>query len=334
MKKSSTIKLDKKSQYNQISIQKTKKDKYLFKKMPDFFHNPLGIKNKRKAFELRIHALDERAKELGELEAQLLKDRKIHDKRIAEFTTWKEKLLSLESEIEKRRRDIVELEDALRENLSSSEASGSNFDVFSSETEDSLSDGNVVQEDYHEILDKIPQCAAIIQRSILRQINSSFAELIGFQIDEVVDKSLFDFIAPEGLADVEKYYLGRLKGSGSSTYETIFSTKDDSKIQVEVSVKPTTYNGEKAEIVIVTESDDRQGDADISVKEQNDKQGNASITSEVQEDIVIENAEDTQRDADAIIKEIDEKQEDVITEKTENKPEDATTGEVKKVKKK
>jgi len=79
MKKSSTINFDEKSQYGQISVQKTKKDKYSFKKMPNFFHNRLGIKNKRKSFELRIHALDERAKELGVLEAQLIKDRKIHD---------------------------------------------------------------------------------------------------------------------------------------------------------------------------------------------------------------------------------------------------------------
>lgn len=292
MKKSSKIKLDKNSQYSQITTKKTEKDKYSFKKMPDFFPSPLRTKKKRGAFELRICALDERAKELGELEAQLLKDRKIHDKRIAEFTAWKEKLLSLEAEIEKRRRDIVELEDALRENLSSSSASGNDFDVVSSETEDSSSDENVVQEDYHEILDKIPQCAAIVQRSIVKQINSSFAELVGFETDEIVEKSLFDFIALEGLADVEKYYLGRLKGSGNSTYETIFSTKDGSKIQVEVSVKPTTYNGEKAEIAVVKEMNDLQGDADILIVGKEDKQ-EAATTGEVKK---------SQEEIDATIK--------------------------------
>ena len=261
MKKGNKINLDKKSQYDKITVQKTKKDKYSFKKMPSFFHDPLGIKKKREAFELRIHALDERAKELGEIEDQLLKERKIHDKRIAEFTAWKEKLLSLESEIEKRRRDIIELEDALRENLSSSSVSGGDLDVVSSETEDELSDETVLQEDYHEILDKIPQSAVIVQRSIVKQINNAFAELIGFEIQEIINKSLFDFIAPEGLADIEKYYLGRLKGNGNSTYETIFSTKENGNILVEINVKPTTYNGEKAEMAIVKEIEDQKEDS-------------------------------------------------------------------------
>ena len=64
---------------------------------------------------------------------------------------------------------------------------------------------------------------------------------------------MFNFIAPEGLVDLEKYYLGRLKGSNKYTYETVFSTKDNSKIMVEVSIKPTTYNGKKAEIAIIKE---------------------------------------------------------------------------------
>jgi hypothetical protein len=71
-------------------------------------------------------------------------------------------------------------------------------------------------------------------------------------MDEIVEKSYFDFIALEGLADVEKYYLDRLKGDSVSVYRTVFSTKDDIKIPVEVSIKQTIYNGEKAEIAIIT----------------------------------------------------------------------------------
>jgi len=284
MKKDNKINLDTKSQYDKITVQKTKKEKYSFKKLPSFFHDPLGIKKKRGSFELRIHALDERAKGLGELEDQLLKERKIHDKRIAEFTAWKEKLLSLESEIEKRRRDIVELEDALRENLSSSSVSGDNLDVVSSETEGELPDETDLQEDYHEILDKIPQSAVIVQRSIVKQINNAFAELIGFETQEIINKSLFDFIAPEGLADIEKYYLGRLKGDGNSAYVTIFSTKENGNILVEINVKPTTYNGEKAEIAVVKEIECHKEDSIVGEVESeeftNEPASNPDVTNE------------------------------------------------------
>ena len=243
-------------------------------------------------------------------------------------------------EIEKRRRDIVELEDALRENLVPSSISGSDFDVLSYGTEDASSNENVVKEDYHEILDKIPQCAAIIQRSIVKQINNSFADLIGFETDEIVEKSLFDFIAPEGLVDIEKYYLGRLKGSGDSTYKTIFLTKDDVKIPVEVSVKSTTYNGEKAEIAVVKEMNDLQGGADKPIVDKENEQEDASTIAielkETHEDITIETAEDMHKSitaeegagesGDAVTEEV--KVEDVTFEKTE----EASPGKAKKAK--
>jgi hypothetical protein len=43
-----------------------------------------------------------------------------------------------------------------------------------------------------------------------------------------------------------------LKGENVSAYKTVFSTKDNNKISVEISIKQTIYNGEKAEIAIIT----------------------------------------------------------------------------------
>jgi len=103
-----------------------------------------------------------------------------------------------------------------------------------------------------ETIDTIPQSAAIIQRGILKQINSPFIELLGYPLEEIKDKSFFDFIAFEGLPDVEKYYRDRLKGDAISTYTTVLCAKDNAKIPVEITMKQTTYNGEKAELVIVT----------------------------------------------------------------------------------
>ena len=251
MQKKDEIKPSKKSKHEE-AIPKLTEDKTLFKKWPKLLSDHFGTKKKQVDFELRIHALDERAKELGELEDQLLKERKIHDKRIAEFTAWKEKLVNLESEIEKRRADLIEQERTFRENLASSPVDDMDSDVVSHETEDvMMPEENVVQDDHHDVLDKIPQCAAVVQRGILKQINSSFAELIGFETDEIVDKDLFDFIAPGGLEDIEKYYLNRLKGEDVSTYDTIFLTKDDRRISVEINIKPVLHNGERADMVVI-----------------------------------------------------------------------------------
>jgi len=158
-------------------------------------------------------------------------------------------------------------------------------------------------DDHHEILDKIPQCAAVVQRGILKQINSSFAELIGFETDEIVDKDLFDFIAPEGLEDIEKYYLNRLKGEDVSTYNTIFLTKDDRRISVEISIKPVLHNGERADIAVIM---------DLS-------EGPETTTEDAEDEIEIEKA----GEVDEAKEEIVEKAEDV--EATEDVKDEAET---------
>lgn len=233
------------------SMQKTSK---ISKKWPSFLIDPFGVKKKQEEFEHKVHKLGDRGKELGELEVTLIEERKNLDKSIAEFSNWKEKLISLESEIEKRRSNLVEQKKALKESIVSPSTTDIDLDGSSLLKKDGLAqEEDVDGEEHHRIFDKIPQSAAIVQRGILKQINSSFAELMGFEADEIVNKSFFDFVAPEGLADIEQYYLNRLKGSDNSTYKTVFSTKNKSKITVEISIKPTIYNGEKAEITVVNE---------------------------------------------------------------------------------
>jgi PAS domain S-box-containing protein len=189
----------------------------------------------------------------------------------------------------------------------------------------------------------VPQSAVIVQRSILKQINSSFAELIGFETDEILNKSLFDFIAPEGLADIEKYYLSRLKGRDISKYETIFRDKNNKKILVEVNLKPTTYNGEKAEIAVIAEMENQPGDQDVSDRDSNDKKNEISTSNEVvetMEETTIEPNKDAQeniinKEQKAQITENEEKKYNTIDEVNEKeKPENVNiekTEETKKI---
>ena len=312
MQKSNTIRLGKEFKHEETTSQKTG-SKVLSKKL-SFLKDPFGVKRKQEEFENRMYILDEYKKEIGELETQLIKDIKNLDKKIAEFGSWKEKLLNLEPEIEERRAYLVEQEKTFIESLTSSPLGKIDLGASLPETESVLAPGeNVDQDVHHDILDKIPECAAIVQRGVLKQVNSSFAGLIGYDIEKIAEKSFFDFIALEGLAGIKKYYLNRLRGGSISAYETVFSTKDNKKMTVRVSIKPTTYNGEKAEIAVVKEVEDQQGDADISVKELKDKQEDVSTTSK---------AEEMQEDS-AVEKE--DKQENASTEKVEEKPEEATT---------
>jgi hypothetical protein len=69
-------------------------------------------------------------------------------------------------------------------------------------------------------------------------------------MEELIEKSLLDFVVQEGLSGIEKYYLNRLKGEAASSFETVFLTKDDNKLTVEVSIRPTIFDGETADVAV------------------------------------------------------------------------------------
>jgi PAS domain S-box-containing protein len=198
-------------------------------------------KKRKEEFEHMICELDERKSELINLEAQLAADEKSLNEQRNIFTQWREKLELLEHEIESRRLDLVEQEHLLSDRFVSS--------MGSKITADGEMGGE--SRSHHDVLDKIPECAAIIHRGILKQVNPPFAQLLGYKIDELVEKSLLDFVVPEGLLEIERYYFNRLKGEDVSTYDTIFLTQDNKKMPVVVSVKPVSYKGENADIAVV-----------------------------------------------------------------------------------
>ncbi len=162
------------------------------------------------------------------------------------------KLSKLEEEIEKRRKNLVEKEKSFREQLVSSthKESYRNLSTWISDKTISSDEKNKEGKEYCEILDEISECAAIIRRGTFKQINNSFAELIGYKIEEIVDRNLLDFVVPEGLAGIKKHYSDKLRGASQSSYETVFLTKENNKITVKISTELTSFNGKEAEFSV------------------------------------------------------------------------------------
>jgi len=206
------------------------------------FSELFGGKKKRQEFENKVHELDEREKLLDALESKLVNEKKGIDEEVQGLREWREKLELLEDKIETRRKEMVQQENLLAE-------SSSVLNDTKAFEENNVQE--VVEQEPNVSLDAIPECAAVIQRGILKQVNGPFADMIGYDVNEIVDKSLFDFIVSEGFSEVEKFYLNRLVGEDVSVYETVLLAKDNSKICVEISTKPTFFNGEKAEIAVV-----------------------------------------------------------------------------------
>jgi len=212
----------------------------------------LGGEKKMEEFERISIELDERQSMLDTLESQLISDKKSLNDRRKEFLKWREKLQKVEDEIEARRGELLEQEQLLDDYFTSNiEIQNIQQDVTN---DDESSYPDTIKEtdlDQHEILDKMSECAAIVQQGILKQINQPFADMMGYYSKELVEKSLLDFVVPEGLSDIEQYYLQRLKGEAVSAYETVLLTKNNVKVNVEISVKPVLYNDEKAEMTVV-----------------------------------------------------------------------------------
>jgi len=210
------------------------------------FSELFGGKKRRQELVNTKHELDEREKILDKIESRLLAEKKKMNGQMIEFRNWREKLESLEGEVENRWKELNRQEKLLTCQIAGTEVVPT----------DDIKGDIVVS--HHNLIDTIPECAVVVQRGILKQVNGPFVDLMGYNTNEIVDKSLFDFIVPEGFPEVEKYYLARLKGENVTGYETVVLTKSNNKIPVEVSIKPTFFKGEKAEIAVVKKLDKKK----------------------------------------------------------------------------
>ena len=159
-----------------------------------------------------------------------------------------EKLTTLEDEIEQKRLDLAKKEEELRERSVAPTAEP----ILSKSTPVGKTSSEEKREDitYLDMLEEIPDPAAIIQRGEFKEVSQTFADLLGYKTEEIIGKRFLDFVVPESFSSTEKYYLHRLKGKSISGVEIMFLTKNDHKIAVEFITKPTMLNGEKIEIMI------------------------------------------------------------------------------------
>lgn len=108
----------------------------------------------------------------------------------------------------------------------------------------------------HLIIDGMENNVAVIQRGIFKDISHSFANFLGYERTELLQKNFFVFIAPRGFDDARKYYLNRLKGITMNSFKTVLLTKAHTEVPVEITVAPTVYKGDSAEFISIKEIKD------------------------------------------------------------------------------
>jgi PAS domain S-box-containing protein len=209
------------------------------------FSELLGGKKKKQEINRIIKELEEKRILLEERETQLINEKRNIMEQRNEFYKWREKLELLENELYKREEELKNKEEEVLNKDTSTES----IKETSPRPQPTVTTKDIVNNE--DFLNTISESAVVLKRGILKQINEPFLKLLGYDNNEIIEKSIFNFIAPEGFQGAESYYLSRIKGENITTYETIFLTKNSDKITVEISNRPTTFNGEKAEIAII-----------------------------------------------------------------------------------
>ena len=188
-KENKKLKKDKQRQNEKIQKTKTqsKNAENNFKELTQtsqkwisFLINCIGLNKKREEFHQIVRDLEERKQILTDFEDNITIEKSNLNKRQNDFIKWREKLEFLEDEVEKRRIEIVGQEERFEQKLIDSLK---NNVCMKNTTGEHVSDGKLDaavkpedSEDHHDVLDKMSQSAAIVQRGVLKQINNSFAE--------------------------------------------------------------------------------------------------------------------------------------------------------------
>jgi PAS domain S-box-containing protein len=105
---------------------------------------------------------------------------------------------------------------------------------------------------FEELFRRTRDGIAIIQDWRLREVNPSLARMLKSTQNNLIGCRYDEFLAPDVLTTVKELYSRRLRGEDvTSVLETTLVDKTGETIPVEVNAGFTTYEGEKADLVIV-----------------------------------------------------------------------------------
>jgi len=190
------------------------------------------------------------SKELIDLDKKRLSKAEI---KISEIEEKTDKLLVLEKEIKSTRKYLDDTERKIARHILSNfkrEKSTPVNNVYKISTTSKRNNNEKYKDDFKKSFEEIKDYAAVIQDGIFKQVKKSMAELIGYDVNEIVDKKMIEFISSDSLYEIGKYYLSKLKGEETSGYFVKLLTKNKEKIVAEVKISLIVYEGKKAELAI------------------------------------------------------------------------------------
>jgi PAS domain S-box-containing protein len=113
-----------------------------------------------------------------------------------------------------------------------------------------------IEEKIQRLFKEEKDTIAIIQDRIIKYVNPSVTRLIGYTPEEMIGTSFADYIHPDELPKVAKYYIQRIAGEDvPPVYRTRVRHKDGREVHIEIKASTVTYKGKLADFTIVEEID-------------------------------------------------------------------------------
>ncbi|MFO7527074.1 MAG: PAS domain S-box protein [Ignavibacteriaceae bacterium] len=126
------------------------------------------------------------------------------------------------------------------------------------------------EEQYRTLVDSIQDGVFLIQNGLLKFVNKSFADIIGYSVDELIGLDFREVVAPEDIDLVTGNYKKRQEGlEVPSSYEWRMMHKNGSRIYVNMNVRLISYLGNIASIGTVKNISQRKKMEEILLRQKN-----------------------------------------------------------------
>jgi PAS domain S-box-containing protein len=108
------------------------------------------------------------------------------------------------------------------------------------------------EEKIHNLFGKTKDTIVIIQDRLIKFVNPSATGLLGYTPDELMGTSFAQYVHPDELPRLAKYYLHRIAGEEvPNIYQTVLKHKDGSDVPIEIKASVVQYQGKLADFAII-----------------------------------------------------------------------------------
>ncbi len=115
------------------------------------------------------------------------------------------------------------------------------------------------EEKYRNLVERANDGIVIVQDYKLCYANPQMAKMLGYNLDEIIDKNFIDYLHPQEIDTVVDRHDARIRGEiFTSKYESVFKHRTGEECPVELNACQINYNRRPASLVVIRDISERK----------------------------------------------------------------------------